>query len=416
MKHIQNDKIVEILWKYLREESLTAGEKEILDVWLSGSPFNQKVFDEVMNEDSLEKDIELLLKRRTESIWNKIVPATREEDLKPAAVRMRNRWYNVAAAIVVVLILSSGAFFLLNQKFQKDLSPSTATIAAERLENDIAPGGNKAILTLANGSTITLDKVANGTLSKQGEVKINKTQDGQLVYEASNLLIADQTPLTFNTLSTPRGGQYQVILPDGSKVWLNAASTLRYPTVFNNKERVVELTGEAYFEIASSRNSTKVPFHVKANNMNVEVLGTHFNVNAYKDENYMNTTLLEGAVKVSQGAEQCLLKPGQRAEVANEELFPIRPFRKIHVTDDANVDEATAWKNGYFYFKSLHIENIMNQLSRWYNVNVIYQSTKPKGSYSGKVNRNTHISEVLAMLEVSGIRTRLNGNNIVVLP
>jgi ferric-dicitrate binding protein FerR (iron transport regulator) len=297
-------------------------------------------------------------------------------------------------------------------------------VANNRYKNDVAPGGNKAVLTLANGSTIVLDSAQDGTLAQQGTTKIIKLDGGALAYHAATDSRGETTEQTkgqtgpteqtgYNTIATPRGGQYRIILPDGSKVWLNAASSLRFPAAFTGSERTVELTGEAYFEIA--KNAGK-PFHVKVpsggtagGSMDVEVLGTSFNVMAYTNEEKIHTTLLEGKVKVKQGAMAENLTPGRQAIVdQNTQAMEV---------SDANIEQAVAWKDGLFRFKETDIRELMRQVERWYDVDVVYRTDRGDQDFTGVVSRNKNVSTLLQMLELTGtVHFKIEGKRIIVLP
>jgi ferric-dicitrate binding protein FerR (iron transport regulator) len=249
---------------------------------------------------------------------------------------------------------------------------------------DIAPGGNKAILTLADGTQVILDSANNGAITKQGNVTVIKLDDGQLAYNASS---TSTSALTYNTVTTPRGGQYQLVLSDGTKVWLNAASSLRFPTAFVGSERKVEMTGEGYFEVA---HNDKKPFLVRAGGMDVEVLGTHFNINSYKDEMVTTTTLLEGAVQVSSVQGNMVnLRPGQQSVLSGSALR----------VSPADTDMAIAWKEGYFRFKNESVPAIMRKLSRWYDVEIVYRGGPGKEAFGGKISRSKTLAEVLEMLQ-----------------
>lgn len=305
------------------------------------------------------------------------------------------RW---AAAAVVVLLL--GGDYLFN-KWENTKHPA---IAVRSTPADIQPGGNKAILTLADGSKITLDSAQNGILARQGSTRVQKVQNGQLAY---NMINGDKgtVSVSYNTITTPRGGQYEVVLPDGSKVWLDAASALRFPTVFGDRERAVELSGQAYFEIAANKAK---PFHVRAGGTDVEVLGTHFNVNAFPDEGVIRTTLLEGAVRVKGGSDTRLLAPGEQAEWSNGQ--------GVQVRKDADVDAVIAWKNGLFQFDNTGLEEVMRQLNRWYDVEVVYQGTIPPQQFDGKMQRDLTLSQVLRILEKSQVHFTIEGKKIIVQP
>ena len=270
------------------------------------------------------------------------------------------------------------------------------------------------MLTLANGSTIILDSAHDGTLAQQGTTKIIKLDGGALAYRAATDSRGQTTEQTgYNTIATPRGGQYRIILPDGSKVWLNAASSLRFPAAFAGNERTVELTGEAYFEIA--KNAEK-PFHVRVpsggtdgKDMDVEVLGTSFNVMAYANEEKIHTTLLEGKVKVKQGALAENLSPGREAIVD----------QATHAMEvaDGNIEQAVAWKDGLFRFKETDIRELMRQVERWYDVDVVYRTTRGDQDFTGVVSRNKNVSILLHMLELTGtVHFKIEGKRIIVLP
>jgi ferric-dicitrate binding protein FerR (iron transport regulator) len=273
--------------------------------------------------------------------------------------------------------------------------------------NDIGPGGNRAILTLANGTHIVLDSAANGLIAMQSGVKILKFNGRLTVYpgKKGSEQVPDSNAVAFNTISTPRGGQYQLVLPDGSKVWLNAASSLKFPTVFNSNERQVELTGEGYFEVTKN---AKMPFSVIVNHTKIAVLGTHFNVMAYTDEKTMNTTLLEGAVTVTDGDLEKKLIPGQQA-ILNSSVH------RLTVTQ-ADIPKAMAWKNGLFEFDHTDLATIMRQLARWYDIEIIYETTADNSALGGSISRNLSLKEVLNMLEANGINHfKIEGKKIFVL-
>ncbi|WP_419788535.1 FecR family protein [Mucilaginibacter sp. SP1R1] len=264
------------------------------------------------------------------------------------------------------------------------------------------PGGNRALLTLANGKTIYLDNAQNGVLAKEGNAQVDKTRDGQLVYKDGDNGEANQVN-AMNKVSTPRGGQYQLVLNDGTKVWLNSASSLSFPAVFSGKTREVEITGEAYFEVAKN---AAMPFMVKTNHVVVEVLGTHFNVMAYNDEAATKTTLLEGAVKISNSEHTSFLKPGQRALLNQNGA--------IDVVNDPDAEDAIAWKNGLFQFRDAGIQTIMRQAARWYDVDVNYEGKIPVKQFTGSISRNVKASELLGMLKYVGVNYRIEDKHITI--
>lgn len=332
----------------------------------------------------------------------------------PAPVRRLFPWKRVVAAAVMLVMLSGGAYFLFNNK----RSSQTAAREQQEVKSDLVPGGSKAILTLADGKQIVLNDVPNGTITQQGATQVNKSGAG-ITYNTSdspaNSALA-KAPLTFNTISTPRGGQYQVVLPDGSKVWLNAASSLRFPTAFTGEERRVEINGEAYFEIVTVRlpAGKKMPFKVSVNNKaEVEVLGTHFNVMAYDDEGAIETTLLEGRVKVgSSNRQPVILKPGEQASLSHSSHKS-----QIIRVQTVDVQTAVAWKEGYFRFNNTPVKTIMRQAARWYNAEIIYQGNVDDESFSGAVPRSENISSLLRILELTKtIRFTINERKIIVRP
>lgn len=303
----------------------------------------------------------------------------------------------IAASVVGILLIS--VFLLTDKVGKKEIVKSE--IDQQRFTNDVLPGGDKATLTLADGSTIVLDDAQNGTLAQQGNSKIIKL-DGKLSYDPTN---KNSGEIVYNTVSTPKGGQYQLELPDGSQVWLNATSSIHFPTSFIGNERKIEITGEAYFEIARDPNA---PFIVKINNAEVQVLGTHFNVNAYSDEDNVKTTLLEGSVKFVNNGNVNILKPGQQSQLTKEGT--------TKVVSNVDVDKVVAWKNGMFDFEQAGIETVMRQLSRWYDVEIEYKG-KTDDLFIAEMRRNIKLSDALRALELTGkVKFDIQGKKIIVMP
>jgi len=303
-----------------------------------------------------------------------------------------------AAAILILLI---GSYFIFSTQ-QKTNTISSAT-AKTLLKNDITPpASNKAILILADGKTIELDSSANGTLAVQGKINIVKQNDGLIAYTGK-----PGDKISYNTLTVPRGSKpMKLLLADGSEVWLNVASSVTYPTAFVGGERRVEVTGEVYFEVAKNK---EMPFIVKKLNDDVEVkvLGTHFNVNTYEDEQDIKITLLEGAVNVSKGNTGALLKPGEQARVSMAD--------KISIMSNEDIEEVMAWKNGRFYFDGADIKTIMRQVEKWYNVDIAYEATIPY-SFVAKISRNVNVSDLFKILELTDlVHFRIEGNKITVM-
>jgi transmembrane sensor len=355
--------------------------------------------DEIKALQEHERDFQLLDLPWRSEMGNE--QAIRQDLLNRLHSRMpgsRNlRWRHLSQAAAVLLVLGTALFYN-----PKSKTSSRQMVKIRKDEAVILPGSNKAVLTLSDGSHIDLDDSKAGLLCKQGNVKVGKTGSGKLVYQTAGL---NSKAIVYNTITTPRGGQYQVVLSDGTKVWINAASALKFPATFSGKERLVDLSGEAYFEVSKNKS---MPFKVRVNNMAVEVLGTHFNVNAYPDENEVKTTLLEGSVKLSSGNVVSMLKPGQQGVFADKNSFNV---------SEVNVEEAVAWKNGYFIFDDENIQHIMRKISRWYDVEVDYNGKIDEGDFGGTVSRFKSVSGVLKSLELTGtVHFKVQGRRITVMP
>jgi ferric-dicitrate binding protein FerR (iron transport regulator) len=414
---MSNADFSDLLNKYLND-SLSAEELHELLAHL-GQPENTEALKEAIDQALTGNAFrDLSDKSRSDIIFRKILqqaegvrpPAASVIRMDPTAGRRGRRqgnarlWRRIAAAAACIAIIA-GYYFL--------RTPDRRSINIVRRQpaqsNDVAPGRNKAILQLADSSTIVLDDSDTGTLAQQGSTKILKLTNGQLAYRtaASYKLQAASRPV-YNIITTPRGGQYQVVLPDGSKVWLNAASSLRFPTAFTGKERAVTVTGEAYFDIAPNRN---MPFTVQVNDTRIEVLGTRFNVMSYSNEAMLSTTLLEGAVRIAQltgkPGEPVRLSPGQQASIYNGAASII-----INPVDTESV---VAWKNGLFQFESNDVQTIMRQMERWYDVDVHYAGKAPEGHYSWTVGRDQSLMKVLRILEEGGLKFKIEGKNLTVL-
>lgn len=371
--------------------SLTPEERDILFHSVASGEY----------EDLLKSDITFSLEQsKSNSLWTKelenrtlsqILSVTRT---RQAPIR-RLTWMVAAAAI---LVLAAAGYFV----FLAPSKPASAPVASVK-RKDIAPGKNGAVLTLADGRQIVLDDAADGKLAIQGNTQVIK-ENGQITYNNGQRGIVAAT--AFNTLTTPRGRQFEVTLPDGTMVWLNAASSITYPTAFTGATREVNISGEAYFEVA--KNAEK-PFHVKVHGVDVAVLGTHFNINSYENEAVIRTTLLEGSVRISSGSRSSTLKPGQEAAVT-------RTGDAITVTDDVDTDLATAWKNGFTSFKSADIASIMRQVERWYNVDVKFEGKLPARTFTGDIPRNAPLSELFRIFEASRIHYHIEDQQLIITP
>jgi len=384
---------------YLSKQANDAEKAELMH--LLTDPANEEEAKELLGETWKEFESEKPAFTPSESkrILNKVL----ESDKANVQAKVW-RWSAIFKFAAVLLLVSSAALLWFKEPVKEKQLPASMVIEKKEAPlPGIAPGGNKAILTLANGTQIALNDLSNGKIANESGLSITKVADGQLIYTLQNPENAagknKNTASEFNTISTPRGGQYQVNLPDGSKVWLNSASSLKFPTAFLNHERKVELIGEAYFEISPyEQNQESLAFKVissseKGRNQEVKVLGTHFNIQAYGNENAIKTTLLEGRVQVTNLNSRAvnILSPGQQA-ILNADKIKIA---------QVNLDEVMAWKNGNFMFNNMSLNDIMKQLERWYDVEVNYDQI-PDTHYHGFISRQVSLSQVLDMLELTG--------------
>jgi ferric-dicitrate binding protein FerR (iron transport regulator) len=394
---------LEYLFQRYLDKSCTDEECRELTQLLQQSAHDVKakeMLDQVWNSLAVENRIST---SRADSIFSNILASDTSIHSLPAdpaniaPVRRLFPLTRIAVAVAILLFMATGAYFLF---FYKSTPEIVKTNDDQPFRNDIRPGKNNAILTLADGHQINLDSAANGVLAEQGTTKIRKNE-GQLQYDAAH---TTDHSVSWNTVTTARGNQYQLVLPDGSKVWLNAESSIRFPTAFAGEERKVIITGEAYFEV---KHNSRMPFLVMANGIEVHDLGTQFNVNAYNNEPVINTTLIEGSVKIVKGLNTSLLKPGQQAQVNNE--------GNIKLVKDADVEAAMAWKNGQFMFQGNNIQSVMRQLERWYDVEVSYSGNISKEEFVGAISRFENISQVLTMLEKTRtVSFEIKGRNITV--
>lgn len=360
-------------------------------------------FDNLLTDAERQQAYQQLMESINASPGNLVAPAHRINFLK-------RTWFKYAAAILITL--GAGAYLWNTTRNDKELATTNNT---KRLQVDVAPGGEKAVLKLADGTKIILDNAPNGNLAQQGNAQVVKLSNGQIVYN----LQGKPGQVMWNTMSTPAGGQYQVILPDGTKVWLNAASSITYPTVFVGNERSVKISGEVYFEVAKNKEK---PFKVDVDGKSsVEVLGTIFNINSYVDEKSIKTTLLEGSIKVGAGgpyASSVILKPGQQAMIAggasSDRQPGTAPKQAIVVSSDVDMDQTLAWKNGIFNFNGADLFAVMRQLERWYDIKVRYEGSVSNVIFQGEMYRDANLSDVLEGLQKMGVKFILEGKTLVV--
>ena len=361
----------------------SAEEKAIVESW-----HIQSIRDAKYVPDEAE------LSRVGESIWAALpLHERRTKQSFPLWAK-----YMSAACLLLIAFILVYQFYDTGDDYKNGMV--NTTIKSGRYQDDVVPGGNKARLTLADGKELVLDGAADGLLANQGSADIKKTADGQLIY------IADRTKhaAVLNTLSTPKGGQYRLTLPDGTRVFLNSASSITYPTVFNGSKRSVKLSGEAYLEVAANKD---FPFEVQTDRQIIKVLGTHFNVSNYQDEGVAKTTLIEGKVKIVVAAREYQLLPGQQATVNQT---------KVHISNE-DVDQAVAWMHGDFIFRDENIQSIMRKLERWYDIEVAYEGSVKDVDFGAEISRNKNLSQVLKILEeTGGAHFKIEGRRVTVMP
>jgi transmembrane sensor len=410
-----------IVTKYVREEPLTAEEESLLQQWIASGTGRAELLERLRSDPEWTKTNLISIAELPHTrVWDKLTSRLNAEGVwldadsdaaaagafvVPMERPTRPNWlrYAVAASVLVAV---AGITYLF--RFNHAAAPAVVVVAPPT-PADVQPGGNKATLTLADGKVIDLDSAADGVLTSQGSTYVAKA-NGKLAYN----IAASEKPIvpTFNVLTTPRAGQFTLALPDGTHVWLNNASSIRYPVWFTGATREVELTGEAYFEVAKDATH---PFRVRIRNSavgadggTVEVLGTSFNVMAYADENAERATLVDGSIRYVNKGSTTLLKPDDESVCSTK-----GDLQTLH---HVNVDEITAWKNGFFHFEHTSLETTMRQLARWYDVTVVYQGTIAPQEFVGKIQRNMTLATVLKGLEGDGVHFKLEGNQVTVTP
>jgi transmembrane sensor len=402
----QYEDIGVIIAKY---PEITLEEDTILKDWINQSDQNRRIFEELsspgFSDNKLHRFDQIEAGKRNR--WLKVLDAINtatQVDVNAGKVIWFRKWQTYVAAASIVII-ASVFVYILNTKKTKDEIVQRPTVTNT---SDVKPGQYKAKLTLADGTTIILDSAKSGRLVQQGEI-IVLNKDGKLIYEKRG----ESKKVLYNTLSTSKAETYGTVLSDGTKVWLNSQSSIHYPIAFNGNVRKVEITGEAYFEVAPSIGSNgKRPFVVEVNGMEVEVLGTHFNINSYLEEEAIKTTLLEGKVKVhsANNNAEAILKPGEQAVLRRGQA------EKITVNKDVDVDAEVAWRFGFFNFNNADLKTVMRQLERWYDVEVIYQGDVPAAEFLGKIPRELSLSQVLTGLQSQDVHFKMVGKKIIVTP
>lgn len=376
--------LIQIFQKYL-EGNATPEEQRFVEAWYESFGKDAGITDSYTEEQlgQMEARMEYELKKRME--------ASRPRPLWKSLHRLVTP-SRVAAAVFLILSLA-GAWYIMSNQGSKETMTDESTLHAM----DLPPGSDQGILTLTDGSQIVLGSVSTGMLARQGNTLIQKIEDGLVAYTGEDASLEPG----LNTLTVPSGGKYSLVLPDGSRVWLNAESSITFPTAFSGRKRSVKISGEVYFDVAKDPAR---PFIVQVgNNRQIRVLGTQFNVNAYSDEEEITTTLLEGSVEILPGGNAGLavrLKPGEQAAFSET--------GQISVRHGVNTDEIVAWKNGMFHFEKADIQSVMRQISRWYNVEVVYEGPLPNRSFSGKIDRQSNASEALDILRFTGLNFRID--------
>lgn len=390
--------------------------RELLDHYLMGtlSGEERKKFAQALKQTEFASELEIILeetfmKETYEGVANplrrkRLRQLLRQKiDAFPIKIRgkkSRRKIFSIKrlSAASIILIAIAGAFYFAL------LKPHIKTVAVKKYKtedkvNEILPGHQGATLQLSDGTVIVLDSAKNGTLAMQGNIQVVK-ENGQIFYKGNN------GSILYNNISTAKGRQWSVMLPDGSKVWLNAESSIHYPLSFTGKERVVDITGEAYFEV---EHNAKMPFKVNAGGSEIEVLGTHFNINSYKDEPAMRTTLIEGSIRMTNGISKKIIQPGQQASILNNSS-------EINVAA-VDVQNSMAWKNGYFSFHNADLKMVMRELARWYDIEIVYGKHVPRFEFEGDIDMSLKLSAVLRILEKTGVNFKIEKNNqLIILP
>jgi transmembrane sensor len=395
---MQRTRLQELFEKFLGEKMSPQEIRQLQELIQDNR--NTEVLDTLLKAAYTNKSLSEKGDYDLDEIFEELKPRVRYEQETPRPVipvnsLKRMGWWMVAASLI--LVSGIGTYFLFPKKM-----PGRIAVKTQKQDNIILPGSNKAVLTLANGSTILLDDAEKGMLAEQGNTKIIKSANGNLIYNTGSAAAED---IVYNTLATPRGGQYEVVLPDGTRAWLNAQTSLKFPTVFSGKTREVELSGEAYFEVAKRKDA---PFVVLVKHTRVTVLGTHFNVNGYGDEKNMLTTLLEGSVKFSNGPTDQLLQPGQQA-VYNTTTNSLA-VKKV------DVNQVIGWKNGVFEFDNMDLSAMLRQISRWYDVDIQYEPRGEEIKFGGAISRKLNLSDILRLLETNEVHFKVEGRKIIVNP
>lgn len=387
-----NKETLQFLLNKQKAGTLTELEQRQLDEWEAARDRDEGLEELYSSEEQLQAKHRMWeqVKQQTAPQGKLVVMPAGRKQRRP----IKTAWLKYAAAIIIV---AGTAAYLFNANNKKHV----ANVSSATFAKDVAaPSSNRATLTLANGQQIVLDSVGNGMLATQGNVNIRKMDDGRIIYAGNN-----SGEMQYNTLTVPRGSKIaSIVLSDGTKVYLNAASSLTYPVAFTGSERKVQITGEAYFEVAKDKSKK---FVVGSDGVTTEVLGTHFNINTYPDEKAQKVTLLEGSVKVTGGTSGTVIRPGDQAAFENG---------KISISQPADLDQVMAWKNGVFNFNNASCETVMRQLARWYNIEIVYPKGIPAIQFGGEIQQTLSLAEMLDALGAVEVKFEINNNKLIVLP
>lgn len=398
--------ISELLQKKLRGD-LTIEEEQELIKWMKGDEDKKALVENLTNESFIREGLEKLerydLEKNRAYLHQILLERIAKDSTSanpPISISRRNRvWRTIAiAASIIGFVVMTRFLFLQGDTGTDSMNPPVL------VSNDVlAPDKSRAQLKLADGSIVLLDSAGAGTLAKEAGTVIVKTADGRISYQSSSEV--SKRELIYNTLNNPKGSKVvDMMLADGSRVWLNAGSSISFPVNFIGAERRVKITGEAYFEVAKDPMK---PFIVSSSGMDVRVLGTHFNINSYEDEDELKTTLLEGSVRIEKGGESTVLIPGEQAKLTKDGT--------IRLDKQANIEEVMAWKNGSFYFDGADIQTIVRQVGRWYDVEVEFEGKIPEGHYRGRPSRNISLSQMLKVIEYSGVKFKVEGKKLIIM-
>ena len=369
---LQENEFNELISRYISGEITSSEKLTLLDLLDNQESLDS--LDSIMRDNLAKAKNDFATEKQTQEFVNKLNSKITSNTIKIEAKESKIfRLKNWVVAASLVIAVGVGATYIANNEQQQD---EQIAMVKEETPKEITAAVAGAILTLADGSQIILDSLGNGLVAQQSNTTISN-KDGKLIYNSQ-----EGASTVYNTMSTPKAQKYNLQLADGTKVWLNASSSIKFPTAFSGKTREVSITGEAYFEVSSDKSK---PFIVDVGGMQVEVLGTHFNINSYDDEEVIRTTLLEGSVVINQNMKSKKLYPGQQATVNS--------IGDINLEKNVNLSQVMSWKNGLFYFENSSLQEVMRELSRWYDVEVIYVNGIPKRNFEGEIQRNLNLKD-----------------------